>query len=44
MIIDCHYHFDQRLLAEDKLLKKMDGPPWVYWSKSPSFLAPVRAH
>ena len=24
MIIDCHYHFDQRLLAEDKLLKKMD--------------------
>ena len=24
MIIDCHYHFEQRLLAEDKLLKKMD--------------------
>jgi len=24
MIIDCHYHFEQRLLDEDKLLKKMD--------------------
>lgn len=25
MIIDCHYHFEQRLLAEDVLLKKMDA-------------------
>jgi predicted TIM-barrel fold metal-dependent hydrolase len=24
MIIDCHYHFEQRLLATEELLKKMD--------------------
>lgn len=24
MIIDCHYHFEPKLLSADKLLKKMD--------------------
>ncbi len=24
MIIDCHYHFEPKLLTADKLLKKMD--------------------
>jgi predicted metal-dependent TIM-barrel fold hydrolase len=24
MIIDCHYHFEPRLLTEGQLLKKMD--------------------
>jgi predicted metal-dependent TIM-barrel fold hydrolase len=24
MIIDCHYHFERRLLTEKALLKKMD--------------------
>ena len=25
MIVDCHYHFEQRLLADNDLLKKMDA-------------------
>jgi len=24
MIIDCHYHFERRLLNDDELLRKMD--------------------
>ncbi|MGD8800061.1 MAG: hypothetical protein PVJ44_16160, partial [Desulfobacterales bacterium] len=24
MIIDCHYHFERRLMTDDELLKKMD--------------------
>jgi len=25
MVVDCHYHLDQRLLTVDQLLKKMDA-------------------